>query len=44
MTDFTELETPALVVDLETMDHNLDRAADYAKLWMVAASSGLSKA
>src|SRR5437870_12488954 len=36
MTDFTELETPALVVDLETMDHNLDRAADYAKSHAIA--------
>src|SRR5207237_224177 len=31
MIELSELETPALVVDLETMDHNLDRAAEYAK-------------
>jgi len=36
MIELTELETPALVVDLETMDHNLDRAAEYAKSHEIA--------
>jgi D-serine deaminase-like pyridoxal phosphate-dependent protein len=31
MIDLAELETPALLVDLETMDHNLDRGAEYAQ-------------
>src|SRR5204863_3396210 len=31
MIELSELETPAVVVDLETMDHNLDRAAEYTK-------------
>jgi D-serine deaminase-like pyridoxal phosphate-dependent protein len=31
MTDITELETPALLVDLERMERNLDRAAEYAQ-------------
>src|SRR3954469_6211792 len=31
MTDLLELETPALVVDLERMERHLDRAASYAK-------------
>ena len=36
MIELTELETPALVVDLETMDDNLDRAAEYAKSHEIA--------
>jgi D-serine deaminase-like pyridoxal phosphate-dependent protein len=31
VTDLQELETPALVVDLDRMEANLDRAADYAR-------------
>jgi D-serine deaminase-like pyridoxal phosphate-dependent protein len=31
MTDLDELETPALVVDLDRMSDNLDRGADYAR-------------
>ena len=31
MTDFEELETPSLVVELDRMNANLDRAADYAR-------------
>ncbi len=31
MTDITELETPALLVDLPRMEANLDRAAEYAR-------------
>jgi len=31
MTDIAELETPALLVDLDRMTSNLDRAADYAR-------------
>jgi len=31
MVDFSELETPALVVDIEVMNRNLDRAAKYAR-------------
>lgn len=30
MTEITEIETPALLVDLHRMEANLDRAADYA--------------
>lgn len=31
MTTITDLETPALVVDLDRMERNLDRVADYAR-------------
>lgn len=31
MTQLAELETPALVVDLDRMERNLDRVADYAR-------------
>ena len=31
MTDLQELETPALVVELDRMDANLDRGAVYAR-------------
>ena len=31
MTPITDLETPALVVDLDRMERNLDRVADYAR-------------
>jgi D-serine deaminase-like pyridoxal phosphate-dependent protein len=36
MVEFEELETPALLVDLDRMKRNLDRAADYARQHGVA--------
>jgi D-serine deaminase-like pyridoxal phosphate-dependent protein len=36
MTDFEELETPALIVELDRMNANLDRAADYARTHQLA--------
>ena len=36
MTELAELETPALLVDLDRMARNLDRAADYARAHSLA--------
>ena len=36
MTDITDIETPALLVDMDRMNRNLDRAADYARAHRLA--------
>ena len=36
MSDFNDLETPALLVELDTLDRNLDRGAEYARTHGIA--------